>query len=279
MKGTYYLPVTRRRRPDPLAAPATEAPYGVVLLSRSSPDPRSRLAADLLARRVGHRLNANVALATMDHARARLDGALASLQARGVGEVVVVPLLLSTPAPGMDADLAREEAFSEPAVVQSPSGVTVIRAHPLGPDPALLKGLDAVLRSAGLRPGPGLGAVLASAGSTSERTRAQFAGLAAQWQNHGWEAAVSAFASGEGPTVPEAVARLRSLPGVTQVIVSPFAIAPGALTQRIAESAEEAGATPVLGTLHATDAAVDVVLARVRSAREGYLAKVAANSF
>ena len=53
----------------------------------------------------------------------------------------------------------------------------------------------------------------------------------------------------------------------------------GDVTQRITESAEEAGATPVLGTLHATDAAVDVVLARVRSAREGYLAKVAANSF
>ena len=53
--------------------------------------------------------------------------------------------------------------------------------------------------------------------------------------------------------------------------LSPFALAPGALTQRIADSAAAAGATPVLGTLHGTDAAVDVVLARVRSARETYL--------
>lgn len=207
----------------------------------------------------------------MDRARARLDGAVSSLQSHGINEVVVVPLLLSSPGyPPTELEYVGDGS-ADAARGRAADPVTIIRAHAIGPDPVLLKGLDAVLRSAGLRPGPGIGAVLASAGSSHERTRAQFAQLAASWQSHGWEATSVAFASGEGPTVEESVQRLLSLPSVEQVVVSPFALAPGALTQRIADSAAAAGATPVLGTLHGTDAAVDVVLARVRSARETYL--------
>ena len=87
--------MARSRKNDLVVLPTARATYGVVLLSHGSPDPRARLANDLLSRRVGHRLNAAVSLASLDHDKARLDGAVAHLQERDINEIVVVPLLLN----------------------------------------------------------------------------------------------------------------------------------------------------------------------------------------
>ncbi|MGB3016036.1 MAG: CbiX/SirB N-terminal domain-containing protein, partial [Candidatus Nanopelagicales bacterium] len=76
-----------------------------------------------------------------------------------------------------------------------------------------------------------------------------------------------AFASGTGPKVEEAVADLRSS-GYEKICVAPFLIAPGVMSQRIAAAARNSGAVAVTGTLHSTDAAMEVVLRRVRSAVE-----------
>ena len=45
-------------------------------------------------------------------------------------------------------------------------------------------------------------------------------------------------------------------------------IAPGVMSQRIATAARTSGAHAVTGTLHSTDAAMEVVLRRVRAAVE-----------
>ena len=76
-----------------------------------------------------------------------------------------------------------------------------------------------------------------------------------------------AFASGPGPRVGDAVADLRGS-GYTDICVSPFLIAPGVMSQRIAASARDAGAHAVTGALHSTDAAMEVVVRRVRAAVE-----------
>jgi hypothetical protein len=76
-----------------------------------------------------------------------------------------------------------------------------------------------------------------------------------------------AFASGPGPTVQKSVADLRTS-GFEDIWVAPLLIAPGVLSQRIATAAREAGAHAVTGTLHSTDAAMEVVLRRVRAAVE-----------
>lgn len=255
---------------DTIALPKPPADYGVVLLSHGSADPRARLACDLLARRVGHRLGAFVAQATLDQERPRLDGAVNYLAGKGVHDLVVVPMMLTT------AYHATEDVpvFAAAAQAAYP-GTRVAMATPVGADPHLLKGLDAILKAAGHRPNPDTAVVLASAGSSFASARSRHAALALEWRTHGWGASAVAFASGPGPRIPDAVTALRA-DGFEQICVAPFLIAPGMMTQRVAAAARDAGAVAVTGTLHSTDAAMDVVLRRVRAAverRDAHLAK------
>lgn len=259
------------RSRETIALPPPPADYGVVLLSHGSADPRARLACDLLARRVGHRLGAFVAQATLDLDRPRLDGAINYLASKRIHDLVVVPMLLTT---------AFHATQDVPAFAQATQNAypqaRITMAAPLGADPHLLKGLDAVLKAAGHRPNPQTAVVLASAGSSFAPARSRHASLAMQWRSHGWGASAVAFASGPGPTVTEAIADLRQS-GYEQVCVAPFLIAPGVLSQRVAAAARDAGAEAVTGTLHSTDAAMDVVLRRVRTALEQRDMRLAAN--
>lgn len=252
--------MARSRKNDVIVLPPPRANYGVVLLSHGSADPRARLATDLLSRRVGHRLNAAVALASLDHDRARLDGAVEQLSSRGVGEIVVVPLLLNV---AYHAESDVPEAASR-IKIEYP-GVALRVARPIGADPLLLKGLDAVIKTSGFRPNARTGVVLASSGSSYESARARHAALALEWRSHGWGASAVAFVSGPGPRVPDAVASLREY-DLDRILVAPFVIAPGALSQQINRDARAAGATAITTTLHSTDAAVDVVIKRVEAA-------------
>ena len=247
---------------DTISLPPPPADYGVVLLSHGSADPRARLACDLLARRVGHRLGAFVAQATLDLDRPRLDGAIAYLESKGIRDLVVVPMLLTT------AYHATSDVPMFAAATQASHPHThILMANPMGADPHLLDGLDAVLKTAGHRPDPQTAVVLASAGSSYAAARSRHAALALQWRTHGWGASAIAFASGTGPRVEDAVADLRSS-GYEKICVAPFLIAPGVMSQRIAAAARNSGAVAVTGTLHSTDAAMEVVLRRVRSAVE-----------
>lgn len=250
----------RSRKNDLVVLPTARAPYGVVLLSHGSPDPRARLANDLLARRVGHRLNAAVSLASLDHETARLDGAVAHLREKDINEIIVVPLLLNV---AYHATSDVPEATTRVKI--SYPGVKLRVARPIGADPTLLKGLDAVLKASGFRPNPQTAVVLASAGSSFESARARHAALALEWRSHGWGGSAVAFASGPGPRVADAVATLQE-GDFDRIVVSPFVIAPGVLSHRIANEAREAGVIPLTSTLHSTDAAVEVVCKRVEAA-------------
>ncbi len=252
--------MARSRKSDVIALQPERASYGVVLLSHGSPDPRSRLANDLLSRRVGHRLNAAVSLASLDHDKARLDGAIAYLSTLGITEIVVVPLLLNV---GYHATTDVPEA-TERVKVAYP-GVKLWLAHPVGADAHLLNGLDAVLKVSGYRPAPEIGVVLASAGSAHESARARHAALALEWRSHGWGGSAVAFIAGPGPRVSDAVATLRKSQ-LDTIVVSPFVIAPGVLSHRIARETRAVGATAIAGTLHSCDATVDVVCKRVEAA-------------
>ncbi len=247
---------------ETITLPPPPVDYGVVLLSHGSADPRARLACDLLARRVGHRLGAFIAQATLDHDRPRLDGAINYLSTKGIRDLVVVPMLLTT-AYHATQDVPAFARHTQQAYPQA----RVTMSTPLGADPHLLRGLDAVLKAAGHRPNPRTAVVLASAGSSYAAARGRHAALALEWRTHGWGASSVAFASGPGPRVEEAVADLRHA-GYEEICVAPFLIAPGVLSQRIAAAARASGAQAVTGTLHSTDAAMEVVLRRVRSALE-----------
>jgi len=256
---------------DTIALPAAPADFGVVLLSHGSADPRARLATDLLARRVGHRLGAFVAQATLDLDRPRLDGAVNYLASKDIHNLVVVPMLLTT-AYHAKQDVPAFDAATRAAYPQT----NITMATPMGADPHLLRGLDAALKAAGHRPCPETAVVLASAGSSYAAARSRHAALALEWRTHGWGASAVAFASGPGPRVGAAVADLRSS-GYSEICVAPFLIAPGVMSQRIAAAAREAGAQAVTGTLHSTDAAMEVVLRRVRAAVEHRDLQLASN--
>lgn len=252
--------MARGRRNDVVVLPPPRANYGIVLLSHGSADPRSRLATDLLARRVGHRLNAAVALASLDHNRARLEGAVTQLSQRGIREIVVLPLLLSV---AYHATSDVPEAASQVKIAYP--GVNLRVARPLGADPILLKGLDAVIKTSGYRPSARTGVVLASAGSSIESARARHAALALEWRSHGWGASAVSFVSGPGPRVADAVASLSDY-DLDRILVAAFVISPGAISHRISREAREAGATAITTTLHSTDAAVDVSVKRIEAA-------------
>lgn len=247
---------------DTISLPPAPADYGVVLLSHGSADPRARLACDLLARRVGHRLGAFVAQATLDLDRPRLDGAINYLSTKGIHDLVVVPMLLTT-AYHATADVP---VFAADVRGAHPH-TRITMAAPMGADPHLLKGLDANLKTAGHRPSQDKAVVLASAGSSYAAARSRHAALALEWRTHGWGASAIAFASGPGPRVGATVGELRDA-GWEDICVCPFLLAPGVMSQRIATSAREAGAQVITSTLHSTDAAMDVVLRRVRAAVE-----------
>ena len=221
--------MARSRKNKSMVLPTEPATYGVVLLSHGSSDPRARLANDLLARRVGHRLNCAVSLASLDHDRARLDGAVIHLQEKGIDDIIVVPLLLNV-AYHATSDVPE----STNNVKISHPGVKLRVARPIGADPILLDGLDAVLKASGYRPSPSTGVVLASAGSSFESARARHAALALEWRSHGWGGSAVAFASGPGPRVADAVATLREQPELDTLVVVPFVVAPGVMSQKIA---------------------------------------------
>lgn len=252
--------MTRKRKNEVIVIPPPRAGYGVVLLSHGSADPRARLASDLLARRVGHRLNAAVSQASLDHDRARLDGAVAQLSARGIREAVVVPLLLNAAyhATSDVPQAARQVKVSYP-------GFRLRVSRPLGADPLLLNGLDAVIKTSGFRPSRRTGVVLASAGSTHESARARHAALALEWRSHGWGASAVAFMSGTGPRIASAIDSLREYE-LDRILVAPFVISPGVMSHRMNREARDAGATAITTTLHSTDAAVDVVVNRIEAA-------------
>ena len=252
--------MARSRKNDVIILPPPRANYGVVLLSHGSSDPRARLATDLLSRRVGHRLNAAVSLASLDHDRARMDGAVAQLSTRAITDIVVVPLLLNV---AYHATSDVPEAAS--AIKLSYPGVQLRLARPMGADPILLKGLDSVIKTSGYRPNARTGVVLASAGSSYESARARHAALALEWRSHGWGASAVAFSSGPGPRVADAVASMSDY-DLDRILVAPFVIAPGVLSHRIIKDARAAGAIGITSTLHSTDSAVDVVLKRVEAA-------------
>jgi sirohydrochlorin ferrochelatase len=217
----------------------------LLVIAHGSRDPRHAATVHALVDRVrAMRPGLRVSTGFLDFGLPPVPGALRSLAAQGVREVVAQPLLLSR-AFHAKADI--------PAVLRrSPDGLRIRRADVLGPDPLLTAALERRLDEAGLTAAgrASTGVVLAAAGSTDPEAIAAIGHLARSWQRSGWYAVRPAFASATTPVtdVPgtaEAVRRLRAL-GARRVAVAPYVLAPGRLPDRIVQGAAEAGAE-VLG--------------------------------
>jgi sirohydrochlorin ferrochelatase len=236
----------------------------LLVIAHGSRDPRHAATVHALTGRLrALRPGLRVKTGFLDFDVPSVAGALESLAAEGVRDVVALPLLL-TRAFHAKADI--------PAVLrQAPPRLRVRRAEVLGPSPLLLSALERRLYEAGLTPAdrPSTGVVLASAGSTDPEAIAVIAEIAREWRRTGWCAVRPAVASAGSPRgfpsgfpgTEDAVRELRAA-GCARVAVAPYVLAPGRLPDRIARGAARARADVLADVLGPGPEVATLVLRR-----------------
>ncbi|MEO3761134.1 sirohydrochlorin chelatase [Mycobacterium sp. B14F4] len=201
----------------------------LVLAAHGSADPRSAAVTHAVAGRI-RRLRPwlDVRPAFLEQNGPSLRDTLAGLADGGV----VVPFLLA------DAYHARVDI---PALIDD-SGAAVAQAEVLGEDPALLTVLRRRLAEAAVSPDDdGLGVLVVAVGSSNESANSRTATVAqALSTGTRWRGSAVAFATGPHPGVADAAARLRA-DGAQRLVIAPWFLAHGRITDRIATFAESQG--------------------------------------
>ena len=171
-------------------------------------------------------------------------------------DAVVAPLLLA------DAYHARIDIPRQIAGC----GVTVRQAGVLGEDDRLVAVLHERLAALGVSTlDPQLGVLVVAIGSTHAEANARTARVAQKLvAGTQWACATTAFATGPGPSPAEAANRLRRC-GVRRVVIAPWFLAPGRLTDRVAKYAAAEG-IPMAAPLGAHRLVAETVLDRFDAA-------------
>lgn len=198
----------------------------LVLTAHGSADPRSAASVHELAHTIRTlRRDVDVRVAFCEQNFPNLQDVLA---ATGRG-AVVVPLLLA------DAYHARVDI---PAMI---ADADVRQADVLGEDDRLVAVLRQRLTHAGVSPlDPEVGVLVTAVGSSRPQANARTA-LVADYLAHGtrW-ITTTAFATGPRPTLAEAAGALRSR-GASRLVIAPWFLAHGRITDRVAEYARAQG--------------------------------------
>ena len=243
----------------------------LITLAHGSRDPRSVATIKALTEQVAcMRPDLRVETAFLDLAEPSFEQAVDRLVAEGHDEIVVVPLLLSEAyhakidVPAVIAAAEAQHGGHLPARgACSGNGVRIELTDVLGLEPAVFRVLDRRLRDAlarnRVRELDGL--VLAGAGSSDPAVNAAIARAARQWGQRHKLPTVAAFASQAPPAAGEAVRALRA-DGRRHIAVGLLFLAPGLLTDRVTELAEEAGAVAVAEPLGADKELAEIILAR-----------------
>jgi sirohydrochlorin ferrochelatase len=200
----------------------------LVLTAHGSADPRSAATVRELAetiRRVRRDVEVRVAFCEQNSPNLR------DVLAETGRDAVVVPLLLA------DAYHARVDI---PAMI-SESGSSATQADVLGEDERLVAVLRQRLTHAGIsRLDHGVGVLVTAVGSSRQKANAYTATVADHLVAHTNWTATTAFATGPQPTLAEAEATLRDR-GATRMIIAPWFLAHGRITDRVAEYARAHG--------------------------------------
>jgi sirohydrochlorin ferrochelatase len=198
----------------------------LVVAAHGSRDPRSPATAHAVAEEIRRlRPGLDVRVGFCERSAPSLRDVLARLGT----DAVVAPLLLA------DAYHARVDI---PSLISNSAATGVRQADVLGDDRRLL----AVLRErvAGVSD-RGVGVIVVAVGSSwdivNARTRAVAPAAAAGTQ---WAGAVTAFATGPPPTLAAAARQLRQR-GARQLVIAPWFLASGRLTDRVEGYARAAG--------------------------------------
>lgn len=217
---------------------------GVTVLlgvAHGSKTPGSQQVVEQLLERVADlRPGLRTAAAYVDNASPSIARALRELVAQGVDDVVVLPLLLS-PASHSKTDVA---ASVQAGRLAHP-GLRLRYGRPLGPHPVLVDVLARRLAEAGVTDGP---VVLAAGGSLDPDANAQVAATARLlWEGRGFASVDIAFASTTGPSVVEAVTRLRDL-GASRVALARYFLGPGYLPRLVETQARSVEGVEVVAS-------------------------------
>ena len=145
-------------------------------------------------------------------------------------------------------------------------GVAARQAGVLGEDDRLIGVMHARLAELGVSPSdPELGVVVVAIGSTHVAANARTANVASTLiAGTQWAAATTAFATGSGPSPAEAVERLRHS-GARRLVIAPWFLAPGRLTDRVLDYAAAQG-IPMAAPLGSHRLVAETVLDRFDTA-------------
>ncbi|HNF05593.1 MAG TPA: sirohydrochlorin chelatase [Mycobacterium sp.] len=145
---------------------------------------------------------------------------------------VVTPLLLAS---------AYHARVDIPGLIEQ-SGADVLQADTLGEDPRLVEVMRQRLAEADVAAGdPHLGVLVVAVGSSRPEANARTATVAdALAHNTRWCGVAVAHAAGPRPSVAAGIDALRQR-GARRIILAPWFIAPGRITDRVAEIGRGAG--------------------------------------
>ena len=205
----------------------------LILTAHGSADPRSAAITHGVAEQVrALRPGLDVRVAFCEQNSPNLANALRALD----GPAVVTPLLLAS------AYHARTDI---PAMIAD-TGADVIQADTLGEDPRLLEVMRERLAHNQIHNFErGLGVLVVAVGSSHPAANARTSALAdALARGTRWSGVQVAYATGPSPSVRDAMDSLRQQ-GARRIVVAPWFIAPGRITDRVAAIADAEGMSMV----------------------------------
>ncbi|MFD4183903.1 sirohydrochlorin chelatase [Rhodococcus sp. NPDC058514] len=223
----FYVQVGAHASPISVPAP-------LIAVAHGSRDPRSAravaAAVDVIR---AQRPDLDVRLCFLDLSAPSVDQAIDSVAADGHSSAVVVPLLLGS---------AFHARVDLPALLAAGSrrhpGLSLIQADVLGDDARLVSAVRDRVADTGVALGdPEIGVVLAAVGSSSAAANELTTRIGPRLHSGtAWAGVEVCFATTE-PGLPQAVSTLRSR-GARSIVVAPWFLAPGLLTDRIGRSAD-----------------------------------------
>lgn len=225
----------------------------LIVTAHGSADPRSAATVGAIVkcvRRLRPDLDTRVAFCEQNSPNLR--DVLATLGRR---RAVVAPLLLA------DAYHARVDI---PEMIAT-SGADVRQADVLGEDDRLVHVLRQRLEQAGVsRLDPHVGVIVTAVGSSHQGANDRTATVADELTLTTRWCAATAFATGPQPKLADAVDDLRQR-GATRLVIAPWFLAPGRITDRVAEFAR-AQRIPMTAPLGAHRQVAETVLDRFDAA-------------
>jgi sirohydrochlorin ferrochelatase len=239
----------------------------LVLAWHGSADPRSVANTHDVVNHVRRlRPSLDVQAAFLEHATPTLEDALSADRPRAT---VVVPMLLAN---AYHARVDIPQRISKSSGISKSSAVQTIQANVLDQDGRLVRVLRQRLAEADVSThDPDLGVIVVAVGSSHDAANARTATVAqALGAGTRWAGASIAFATGPRPSLAAAAERLTGR-GARRLVIAPWFLAPGRITDRVAAEAGAHGIRMAL-PIGAHPLVAGVILDRYDAARSSLCA-------